>query len=854
MAIQTNHSTESLKPDSGVLAIDATGALALPAGAETDRPLGAAAGHIRFDQTSTKPEYFDGSVWDKITSKTYVDAGDQNLQNQINNILSNIDPVALDSLTEIVNAFQNSDGSLTDAITALSVSLNTALTQEILDRTTADTALQNNIDAEALARTTADDLLQDNIDAEELARIAGDTTLQTNLDAEALARTAGDTTLQTNLNTVEANLQAQINSILSNLDPAALDSLTEIVNAFQNADTGLLASINNLIAQTTADLNQERIERIAADAAETAARITDDAINAAAINVERDRALAAEEVLQDNIDAETLARIAGDTTLQNNLDAVELDLQGQIDAEILARTTADTALQNNLDAVELDLQGQIDAEALARTTADDLLQDNIDAEALARTTADDLLQDNIDAEALARTTADNQLQDNIDAEALARTTADNQLQANIDTLELDLQANIDAEALARTTADTQLQNNLDAVELSLQNNIDAEALARTTADTQLQNNLDAVELSLQNNLDAEALARTTADDLLQDNIDAEALARTTADNLLQTNINNEELARIAGDQDVRDYVDNLIDQTENTINALSLDSLTDVQVTTAPTDGQNLTFDSTIGLFRPKTNALAPITRSFVGDGLNMEFDIIDSVPSPNNLVVVINGIAQQPFYSYTVVDGTRLLFDEAPEANDIIEVRVLKGSATTDRPRPVVSNIAYSTIATFNVVTFNATDITYGTGAKIGNVAIQRIDYPTPNAMQLMFEHSFTSGLYDLTLIDTSGNETVYPNLIRIGGGAEWTDSVQFIGSFSGGDPINFSVGVNSGSTLTLGAVASGETTPSWLSVSGLTIVGTAPVNSSPTRYEFKVTANNSSVNITRHYWLVVV
>ena len=760
MAIQTNHSTESLKPDSGVLAIDATGALALPAGAETDRPLGAAAGHIRFDQTSTKPEYFDGSVWDKITSKTYVDAGDQNLQNQINNILSNIDPVALDSLTEIVQAFQNSDGSLTDAITALSVSLNTALTQEILDRTTADTALQNNIDAEALARTTADDLLQDNI------------------DAEALARTTGDTTLQTNLNTVEANLQAQINSILSNLDPAALDSLTEIVNAFQNADTGLLASINNLIAQATADLNQERIERIAADAAETAARITDDAINAAAINVEQDRALAAEEVLQDNIDAETLARIAGDTTLQNNLDAVELDLQGQIDAEILARTTADTALQNNLDAVELDLQGQIDAEALARTTADDLLQDNIDAE-----------------------------------------------------------------ALARTTADNQLQNNLDA-----------EALARTTADTQLQNNLDAVELSLQNNLDAEALARITADDLLQDNIDAEALARTTADNLLQTNIDNEELARIAGDQDVRDYVDNLIDQTENTINALSLDSLTDVQVTTAPTDGQNLTFDSTIGLFRPKTNALAPITRSFVGDGLNMEFDIIDSVPSPNNLVVVINGIAQQPFYSYTVVDGTRLLFDEAPEANDIIEVRVLKGSATTDRPRPVVSNIAYSTIATFNVVTFNATDITYGTGAKIGNVAIQRIDYPTPNAMQLMFEHSFTSGLYDLTLIDTSGNETVYPNLIRIGGGAEWTDSVQFIGSFSGGDPINFSVGVNSGSTLILGAVASGETTPSWLSVSGLTIVGTAPVNSSPTRYEFKVTANNSSVNITRHYWLVVV
>ena len=792
MAIQTNHSTESLKPDSGILEIDATGALALPAGTETERPLGAAAGHIRFDQTTTKPEYFDGSVWDKITSKTYVDTADQDLQNQINNILSNIDPAALDSLTEIVQAFQNSDGTLTDAITALSNTLNANLAQEILDRTTADNTLQDNIDAEALARTTADDLLQDNIDAETLARIAGDSTLQTNLDA------------------VETNLQSQINSILSNLDPVALDSLTEIVQAFQNADTGLLASINNLIADTTADLDQERLDRIAADAAETAARITDDAINAAAINTERDRALAAEEVLQDNIDAEELARTTADNTLQDN-----------IDAEALARTTADDLLQDN-----------IDAEALARTTADDLLQDNIDAEALARTTADDLLQDNIDAETLARTTADNTLQDNIDAETLARTTADDLLQDNID-----------AETLARTTADDLLQDN-----------IDAEALARTTADN-----------ALQDNIDAETLARTTADDLLQDNIDAEALARvnainaealarTTADNTLQDNIDAEATTRAIEDQNVRDYVDSLIDQTSNTIENLSLDDLTDVQVTAAPTEGQSLVFDSTIGLFRPQTNALAPITRSFIGDGITMQFDIIDSVPSPNNLVVVVNGIAQQPFYSYTVVSGNQLLFDEAPEANDIIEVRVLKGSATTDRPRPVISNISYSTIASFTTVTFNATDITYGTGAKIGNIAIQRIDYPTPNSMQLMFEHSFTSGQYDLTLVDTAGNETVYPNLIRVGGGAEWTNSVQFIGSFSGGDSINFAVGVNSGSTLTLGAVASGETVPTWLSVSGLNIVGTAPVNSSPTRYEFKVTATNGSVNITRHYWLVVV
>ena len=299
----------------------------------------------------------------------------------------------------------------------------------------------------------------------------------------------------------------------------------------------------------------------------------------------------------------------------------------------------------------------------------------------------------------------------------------------------------------------------------------------------------------------------------------------------------------------------MIDQTEATINSLSLDNLTDVQIVSGPTQGQALVFDSVIGLFRPQTNALAPITRSFIGDGFTMEFDIIDSVPSPNNLVVVINGIAQQPFYSYTVIDGTRLLFDEAPEANDIIEVRVLKGSATTDRPRPVISNISYSRIGIYNIITFNATDITLGTGAKIDGISIARIEYPTANTMQLLFEHEFPSGQYDLTLVDTAGNETVYPGAIRIGvAGVHWTDTAQFVGSFSGGDSINFAVGVNNASTLTLGAVAPGDTAMSWLSVSSMNIVGTAPVNSSPARYEFKVTATNGSVNITRHYWLVVV
>lgn len=304
------------------------------------------------------------------------------------------------------------------------------------------------------------------------------------------------------------------------------------------------------------------------------------------------------------------------------------------------------------------------------------------------------------------------------------------------------------------------------------------------------------------------------------------------------------------------FVLSQIAATQSDLENLSLDSLTDVNISSTPTEGQQLVYDSILSQFRPTTVALAPITRSFIADGSTMEFNIIDTVPSPNNLVVVINGIAQQPFYSYNVVDGNRLIFDEPPENNDLIEVRILKGSATTDRPRPVITDISYSSNLQYsNIVSITATDVTYGTGAKINGIAISRIDYPTPNILQLMIEYPFSTGQYDLTLVDTSGNEILYPGAIKFGINVpQWSDSLTYVGNFSAGDSINFEVGVNNAASLSIDAAAAGDTIPSWLSASGMNIVGTAPANSSPTRYEFKVIATNGAVQITRHYWLVVV
>jgi hypothetical protein len=313
----------------------------------------------------------------------------------------------------------------------------------------------------------------------------------------------------------------------------------------------------------------------------------------------------------------------------------------------------------------------------------------------------------------------------------------------------------------------------------------------------------------------------------------------------------------------KDYVDSQITQTDtdltNTISNLQLNDLTDVTVT-GPVTGEVLVYDTTIGQFRSQTNALTPITRNFMGDGTTLEFDIQTSVSNPNLLVVSINGITQEPYYSYTIIDGTTLTFDEAPAQSDRIQVRILRSNTTSDRPRPKVTNISYSTLGAYTTISVVCLDITYGTGAKIGGQSITRIDYPSENILQLMVETSQVTGslwntAQDLTLVDTSGNEYVYKNLINYGATKpQFTDSTSYIGRFRGGDSINFLLGVNNTTSITIQPANAGESAISWLSVSGTSIVGTAPNNSSPSRYEITVVASDGLINITKNYWLLVI
>jgi hypothetical protein len=109
---------------------------------------------------------------------------------RIDNILSNVDPAALDSLTEVVQAFQDADSDIYEAIVNLANNITTNLNFEISSRIAGDQNLQNQVNAEESARIAADSSLQSALTSEESARIAGDASTLTSANSFATSAAA----------------------------------------------------------------------------------------------------------------------------------------------------------------------------------------------------------------------------------------------------------------------------------------------------------------------------------------------------------------------------------------------------------------------------------------------------------------------------------------------------------------------------------------------------------------------------------------------------------------------------------------------------------------------------------------
>lgn len=232
-----------------------------------------------------------------------------------------------------------------------------AVSTEEAARIAADSTLTSNLNAEISRAQSAESDLADDIAAEETARIAA-------VSAEASARSAADTALDNKITTEKGRIDAILSA-----SEADKDSFAEIVTLINSVDTENDTAFAGYVTSNNAALAQE---------------VSD--------------------------------RIAGDATLQSNIDSANSDL-----TDLTARvTTAESDIVDNASAIS--------AEETARIAA-------VSAEASARSSADTTLQNNINSEATARSTADSSLQTNIDSEATARANADSALDTRVTALE-----------------------------------------------------------------------------------------------------------------------------------------------------------------------------------------------------------------------------------------------------------------------------------------------------------------------------------------------------------------------------------------------------------------------------------
>jgi hypothetical protein len=209
------------------------------------------------------------------------------------------------------------------------------INEEIVDRTNGDSNLSSRIDTTNIALGT-----------EQAERKAADQILQVNLDKEVGDRKSADAALETAIDGKIQTLTAEVGGQLGILT----NKINEEIDNRGGADLLLENKIDSLKTESTEKVDELKTK---VDA------------NTAAINVEKERAIAKEDAIQANLN----------TAIANHKDEVNA-LTKDISDEANARLAGDTALQVN-----------IDKEVTDRTNADTLLDNKIAQEVSNRTTA-----------------------------------------------------------------------------------------------------------------------------------------------------------------------------------------------------------------------------------------------------------------------------------------------------------------------------------------------------------------------------------------------------------------------------------------------------------------------------------
>lgn len=518
--------------------------------------------------------------------------------------------------------------------------LHNEISKEVADRTNADNALQGKIDQEAQARTSADQVLQNNIDSEATARAAQDLVLDHKIEdvklqgqadkAQLLEAIATETQARKNADTVldnkkvdkregysltkndftdilkakldgieeKANYITKLSELVNDMDfqneeqvnaaiqkivgsaPEVLDTLKEIADALGN-DPNFATTITKKLAALTEEINQEKGDRIAGDAANSAEVATEKADRIAA-----DTAL--ETKLKEYIDNKSTASDTALNVVKDNLnkeiqDRKDADtaIQASLDKEIADRKTADDAYTVSLNNVNK----RVSELALSIQDSINTLRNELTEQVNANTTAIATNQHDIERNSeaitnLTKTVGDNykEVKDMINEEIVDRTNADSGLSSRIDNVNIDL----NTERVERTAADQVLQVNLDK---EVADRTAADKALSTEFTAKLDNTKQALESEvgkLNTKIDQEKTDRAAADTALGARIDTLEAGNTTAMNDLKeqvknntTAINTEKDRAMAKETSLEAKIDTNLQNHKDDMAAINQDILTE---------------------------------------------------------------------------------------------------------------------------------------------------------------------------------------------------------------------------------------------------------------------------------------
>ncbi len=522
-------------------------------------------------------------------------SADTAINTRIDNVLSNVDSEALNSLAEIVTAFQDAD----DALSASIITNASAISNEVSRATTKESTIEANLASETTARQGADTTLQTNLTNETAARVSGDNALDARMTTSEGDITQLETDLAAEISTTDGEVTALQNSVSAEVtrataaEEANAQGLAAEISARAIADNAVRSDLGADIvtgdnatlvsAQTHDDLligdntvdgtgGNTVTARIAT--AKSGAESVAAADAAAKVLVEKTRAETAESGLQSQItsnDGEI-------STLQSEMDTVEgratslesraTTVEGRVDVIVgTSPETLDTlqeivaafeASDSDISALVSSNTIAISNEATARSSADTTLQSNIDTEASTRATADATLTSGLAQELVDRAAGDTAVQaaaavdatSKADAaEASAKSHAESKDELFIGDVSVDGTGGntiTDRIATAKSTAETHADT-IVAAETALRISGDTALSLRAT---NLEGRMDTAETDIDANtsdIATETTARVSADTTLQGNIDAEAVTRAAADTQHDADLLAEQTARIAAD-------------------------------------------------------------------------------------------------------------------------------------------------------------------------------------------------------------------------------------------------------------------------------------------------------------------